>query len=107
MWLDFALALLCTALIIVLAWSFKGRLLMPVSIGGNTKITTSIEVTGSEPCLENTLKSIVWMHENGTLKASVVLNIDTDDPTVHHVAQAYALNYWFINCDYGDNSWKS
>lgn len=107
MWLNFLLALICAALIILIVWRLKGRLLTPVRTGSNTRISVNVEVNGSEPCLEHTLKSLVWLYENGTLKAGVVLHIDTDDSAVHHLAETYALNHCFINCDYGDNSWKS
>ncbi len=107
MWFDFAIALIFAALLVLIAWGFKGRLLTPVVSGENTHITLEVEVDGVEPCVEHTLKSLVWLHESGTLSADIVLHISAEDTTTRHIAETYAAKYNFIKCCYGDNLWKS
>ena len=108
MWLDFALALFCVAALLTVAWGFKGRLLTPVRKGENTDITVFIEVSGVEPVLEQTLKGLVWMSENGTLIAPVKLLVSDCDESTRHIAEAYAIKNKNITvCDVGEDKWTN
>lgn len=107
MLLNSALALVLAAVILTVGWAIKYRLLTPVKVGKNTKITVNVNVNGRAESLEQTLRSLVWLRENGTLKADIVLNVASDDSTACRMAEIYADKYSYIYCSFGDSSWKN
>ncbi len=93
---NFVIGLAIASIIVLVIWSLKGILLTPVSIGKSTRIGIIIDVEGSEPMLEQTLKGLVWLSENGTLKAGIHLNLSSCDELTMHIARTYADNYSYI-----------
>lgn len=93
---DFIVGLAIAAVLFLFLWSIKGLLLTPVSSGKNTRVSVGITVIGSEPKLEQTLRGIIWLRENGTLKANVCINAVKTDAATRHIAKTYADKYGFI-----------
>lgn len=93
---NFVVGLAIASIIILLLWTLKGLLLTPVSKGKSTRIGLVIDVEGSEPKLEQTLKGLVWLRENGTLKTDIHLNVSNADELTLHIARTYADNYSYI-----------
>ena len=69
-------AIICLALLTLL-WQAKGRLLQACTgLNGNEKMTITVAVNGSSPCLENTASRLLWLKKNGDLPRSGVLIVD-------------------------------
>ena len=108
MWMDFCVALICIAALLVVAWSIKGRLLTPVSYGKNTELTLNIKVKADEPALENTLKSLVWLNECDTLRVPIVISFTVRNELTEKIAETYADKYYYISvADCGESKWKN
>ncbi|MCD8255547.1 MAG: hypothetical protein LUC36_08430 [Oscillospiraceae bacterium] len=69
----FVFALSVSALAAVGVWLARGRLLLPVRSGAGEKISVVVSVTGSAPELENTVRGLLWLRGNGTLRAEIVV----------------------------------
>lgn len=93
---DFIVGLTIALILLILLWSVKGVLLTPISCGENTLISIDLSVSGKEPMLEQTIKGIIWLRENGTLKAKVHINTQNADTAAKHIARCYADMYDFI-----------
>lgn len=67
---------LCVLLILGFAWllwMLGCALLTPVRSGRDTRITLVVQARGDAPELEQLLRGIRWLRENGTLMADVLL----------------------------------
>ena len=93
---DFIVGLTIASILLILLWSVKGVLLTPISSGENTLICIDLSVSGKEPMLEQTIKGIIWLRENGTLKAKVHINTQNADTAAKHIARCYADMYDYI-----------
>lgn len=103
MWLNFLIALLCSFMIFIAIFAIKERLLSPVSVGYTTDIVILIEPKGDDGSLEQTLKSLVCLHESGTLKADIVLMVKPAEVLPMLIAEKFAAEYDYIYCDNGDS----
>jgi len=61
------------AIIFWVIWSLFGSLRTPVRPGENTGVTTVITVRDNGEGLEQTLKSLIWLQENGTVPGQIIL----------------------------------
>ena len=93
---DFIVGLTIASILLILLWSVKGVMLTPISSGKNTLLSIDLNVSGKEPMLEQTIKGIIWLRENGTLKAKVHINTQNADTAAKHIARCYADMYDFI-----------
>ena len=88
-----AVGFAAAAVLWLIIWSVKGLLLTPVKLGRSTKASVLLTVSGAEPMLEYTLRSLVWLRENGTLKAEIDINaIDT-----RSILRRFEAQYRFVN----------
>lgn len=85
---------LCLA---ALYWILRGLVLSPVKGGEHSKLCVNIEVNGEEPKLEHILKGLIWLRDNGTLKADVSVNATEPDANTRLVALAFSQDYQFIS----------
>lgn len=70
---------------------------MPVKLGRSTRASVLLTVSGAEPMLEYNSRSLVWLRENGTLKAEIDIKaIDTDDET-RSILRRFEAQYRFVN----------
>lgn len=97
MLIDIIVGIALAAVILLLLWALRGVMLLPVSCGGNTKMRIELAVSGEEPELQHTLEGLIWLRDNGTLKADVDVIISGIDNDTRHVAQSYAADNKFIS----------
>ena len=89
----FAAGFAAAVLLWLIIWSVKGLLLTPVKLGDSTRASIMLSVDGPEPELEYTLRSLIWLRENGTLKADIgIVAIAPDDET-RSVANKFKSQY--------------
>lgn len=71
--LQIPIAIAAIAIIFWVAWSLFGSLKTPVRSGKSTGVTTVITAQDSGEGLEQTLKSLIWLQENGTVPGQIIL----------------------------------
>jgi len=75
------LAILAAAIVLLLLWMLRGAVFLPVRPGKGQQLTLLLRVSGSGEGLEQTLRALLWITENGTLPGSIVVEdagLDTD-----------------------------
>ena len=85
------------AVIWLIIWSVKGLLLTPVRIGKNTDADIILTVHGAEPAMEYTLRSLIWLRENGTLRAEIAIYARDIDGETRSILRRFAAQYRCIN----------
>ena len=73
MLLKLLFAFAAAAALMTLLWLLRGVMLTPVRAGANERLSVVITVTGSAPELENTVDALLWLSQNGTLRAQVLV----------------------------------
>lgn len=73
MLLKLIFAFAAAAALMMLLWLLRGVMLTPVRAGVNERLSVVITVTGSAPELENTVDALLWLSQNGTLRAQVLV----------------------------------
>lgn len=73
MLLRFVFAFAAAAALMLLLWLLRGVMLTPVRAGANERLAVVITVTGAAPELENTVDALLWLGQNGTLRAQVLV----------------------------------
>ena len=93
MTLNFAVGFVIAAMLLLIIWALKGVLLTPVRTGDNTEIVIGLNLHGHEPALEQTLRGLLWLRENGTLKANIRIIAHEPDEVTRHIARHYEAEY--------------
>ncbi len=93
MTLNFAVGFVIAAMLLLIIWALKGVLLTPVRTGDNTEIVIGLNLHGHEPALEQTLRGLLWLRENGTLKANIRIMAHGSDEETRHIARHYEAEY--------------
>ena len=93
MTLNFAVGFVIAAILLLIIWALKGVLLTPVRTGDNTEIVIGLNLHGHEPALEQTLRGLLWLRENGTLKANIRIIAHEPDEETRHIARHYEAEY--------------
>jgi len=70
---ELTVSTLVSAMIIAGLWLLRGMILTPVAGGKNQNVTVELRVKGSSPELENTVSGLLWLSDNGTLRADIVI----------------------------------
>ena len=83
--------------LVSLYWVLHGLVLFPVKAGENTKLSIQLKVYGESRDLEHTLKGLIWLRENGTLKADIDLILNAPDDSTALIADAFSKDYHFIS----------
>ena len=73
MYLSAVAALLLACALFVLIRRLRGSALLPVRPGRNQTLTVTIRSEGDDPSLESTVNALLWLRENGTLPAGLVI----------------------------------
>ena len=73
MLLKLLFAFAAAAALMTLLWLLRGVMLTPVRAGANERLSVVITVTGAAPELENTVDALLWLSQNGTLRAQVLV----------------------------------
>lgn len=93
MTLNFAVGLVIAAILLLIIWALKGVLLTPVKTGDSTDMEIELRLRGPEPALEQTLRGLLWLRENGTLKANIHIISREPDEVTRHIARHYEAEY--------------
>ena len=83
MLLSFAVA----AAVVVLLWYARGAALTPVRLGKNERLAVVLTVTGAAPGLEHTVDGLLWLRQNGTLRARLLVRDAGMDGSTRRVAE--------------------
>lgn len=97
-----AVGFAAAAVLWLIIWSVKGLLLTPVRLGRNTDAELILSIRGAEPTIEYTLRSLIWLRENGTLRAEIVIKTENIDEETRSVLRRFAAQYRCI--DYTEGS---
>lgn len=81
---------LAAAAFLFLLWLLRGYMLMPIRPGRRTELTLTLHVSGPDPALEDTVDALLWLRENGTLPAQLVLEDAGMDGETRAVAELLA-----------------
>jgi hypothetical protein len=76
------------AAILVILWLLRGVMLTPVKHGKNQHMTVVITVRGAAPELEQTVDGLLWLIQNGTLRADLVIRDAGMDAETRRTAEA-------------------
>lgn len=90
MFVRILIAALIAAAIIIALWALRGFLLMPMKLGESTSLFVKLRVEGPEPRLEQTLDGLLWLRENGTLPADIIIEDCGMDSATREVARLAA-----------------
>ena len=66
-------AILAAAIVLLLLWMLRGALLLPIRLGKEQSLTLVLRASGSGDGLEQAVRALLWMIENGTLNATIVI----------------------------------
>lgn len=59
--------------LMLLLWLLRGAMLTPVRTGANEHLSVVLTVDGAAPELENTVDALLWLSQNGTLRAQLLV----------------------------------
>ena len=74
------LAILAAAIVLLLLWMLRGAALLPIRLGKGQSLTLLLRAAGSGEGLEQTVRALLWITENGTLPGSIVIEDAGLDP---------------------------
>ena len=80
------LAAVLSAAIVLLIWALRGVLLTPVPRVPDVHITVTVTAQGSASALEQTVRSLAWLRDSGTLPAQLVLRDGGMDASARQTA---------------------
>lgn len=92
-----AVGFAAAAVLWLIVWSLKGLLLTPVRLGKNTDADIILRVRGAEPAIEYTLRSLIWLRENGTLRAEIIIFANDIDDETRSILRSFAAQYRCVN----------
>jgi len=71
--LQITIAVLAAVCIFGIFWAAFGTMRTPVRCGKGCALSTIVSVRGSAPELEQTLKGLIWLQENGALTGQILI----------------------------------
>ena len=81
------MAFAVAAAVVVLLWYARGAALTPVRLGKNERLAVVLTVTGAAPGLEHTVDGLLWLRQNGTLRARLLVRDAGMDESTRRVAE--------------------
>ena len=81
------LAFAIAAAAVLLLWVIRGAALTPVRPGKHESLAVVLTVTGADPGLEHTVDGLLWLRQNGTLRARLLVRDAGMDGETRHVAK--------------------
>lgn len=90
MFLKLLTAALAAAAFLFLLWLLRGYMLMPIRPGRAVELTLRLRVTGEDKTLEETVDALLWLRENGTLPARLIIEDAGMDEETRLVAELLA-----------------
>ena len=81
------LAFAAAAAVILLLWAAGGAALSPVRPGKNESLAVVLTVAGTAPGLEHTVDGLLWLRQNGTLRARLLVRDAGMDANTRRAAE--------------------
>lgn len=109
MTLTIALAFLAAAIVVLLFWMLRGALLLPIKPGCRQNLTIVLRSNAEAAELENTVRGLLWIIQNGTLPASVIIEDAGLDENAKKSARLLEKQYARItyHSDSEDHPWEN
>lgn len=109
MTLTLTCALLAAAAVLLLLWQLRGMFLLPVRLGRKQDLVLILRTADSEARLESTVRSLLWLVENGTLPASIVIEDAGLNAEARMTAQLLEKQYACIHYQASaeDKAWRN
>lgn len=89
--------LLCTlaaaAVCLLLVWIVGSLMLSPVKCGKNSRQMILLLVHGREPALEQNVRGLLWLNDNGILRCSILIMGSSMDEDTRFVARTLAKEH--------------
>ena len=82
--------------LVSLYWILREIVLCPVKAGENTKLIIRLNINGEAKDLEHTLKGLIWLRDNGTLKADIEIIASEPAVSARLVGEAFSRDYHYI-----------
>ena len=86
-------ALAAAAVCLLLVWIVGSLMLSPVKCGKNSRQMILLLVRGREPALEQNVRGLLWLNDNGVLRCSIVIIGTSMDEETGYVARALAKEH--------------
>lgn len=92
----------------LLVWSIRGLMLTPVRGGSGLHLSMLVRLSGQDDGLEHCLDGLIWLRENGTVRADIIIEADGLDDAARHICRTYASEYKFISfTEHGDDQCRN
>ena len=88
-----AVAILAAAIVLLLLWMLRGAVLLPVRLGKELSLTLVLRASGSGDGLEQAVRALLWMMENGTLSGTIVIEDAGLSPEAREAAALLQARY--------------
>lgn len=107
--LTLIIALLSTAALLLLLWLLRGAMLIPVRLRHGQELSLMLRVEGGAAALENTVNSLVWLVENGTLPAMIIIEDAGMSREAQQAAKLLEKQHACIRfqAPIGEDTWKN
>ena len=79
--------LLLAAVAMLVFWLLYGIIICPVKPGRGERLDAVLRVKGSAPCLENTLRGLVWLRGSGRVDMGIVIVDEGMDEDTRQTAE--------------------
>ena len=86
-------ALAATAVCLLLVWIVSSMMLSPVRCGKNSRQMILLLVQGREPALEQNVRGLLWLNDNGILRCGIIIMGNSMDEETRFVARALAKEH--------------
>ena len=102
-------ALLLAAALLFLIHKLRASALLPVRPRDSQTLTVTLRASGDDPYLENTVNALLWLRENGTLPASIVIEDGGMSASALLTARLLEKKHACIrlNTNVEDSTWES
>lgn len=102
-------ALLLAAALLLLIYRLRACALLPVRRSDTETLTVTLRSSGDDPSLESTVNALLWLRENGTLPASVVIEDGGMSEQALHRARLLEKKHACVrlNTNVEDSTWES
>ena len=79
--------LMLAAVAMLVFWLLYGIILCPVKPGRGERLEAVLRVKGSAPCLENTLRGLMWLRGSGRVDMAIVIVDEGMDEDTRQTAE--------------------
>lgn len=67
------ISIMLSVIVLLFLWLLRGKMFTPVRVGKNQRLSLVLTVSGRAEELENTVSSLRWLIDNGTLCGDILV----------------------------------